>query len=49
MGWRAQVSLDEGLNRTIEWYRAFFDGGDARSLTLAQIRRYATLAKDAAK
>jgi nucleoside-diphosphate-sugar epimerase len=22
LGWRAEVSLDEGLKRTIEWYRA---------------------------
>ena len=22
LGWRAEVSLDEGLRRTIEWYRA---------------------------
>jgi CDP-glucose 4,6-dehydratase len=25
LGWRAEVSLDEGLNRTIEWYRAHLD------------------------
>jgi nucleoside-diphosphate-sugar epimerase len=24
IGWRAAVSLDEGLDRTIEWYRAYF-------------------------
>jgi CDP-glucose 4,6-dehydratase len=22
LGWRAEISLDEGLRRTIEWYRA---------------------------
>ena len=25
LGWRAEVSLDEGLRRTIEWYRAHLD------------------------
>jgi len=26
LGWRAELSLDEGLRRTIEWYRANFQG-----------------------
>ena len=25
LGWRAEVGLDEGLKRTIEWYRAHLD------------------------
>jgi CDP-glucose 4,6-dehydratase len=25
LGWRAEVSLDEGLKRSIEWYRAHLD------------------------
>ena len=25
LGWRAEVSMDEGLKRTIEWYRAHLD------------------------
>jgi CDP-glucose 4,6-dehydratase len=25
LGWQAEVSLDEGLRRTIKWYRAHFD------------------------
>jgi CDP-glucose 4,6-dehydratase len=25
LGWRAEVSLDEGLKRAIEWYRAHLD------------------------
>jgi CDP-glucose 4,6-dehydratase len=27
LGWRPQFSLDEGLNRTISWYREFFARG----------------------
>ena len=25
LGWRAEIDLDEGLKRTIEWYRAHLD------------------------
>ncbi|MFN4294663.1 MAG: sugar dehydratase, partial [Thermoflexales bacterium] len=26
LGWQPLFSLEEGLQRTIEWYRRFFDG-----------------------
>lgn len=29
LGWAPEVSLDEGLARTIDWYRAEFDRGDS--------------------
>ena len=29
LGWRALYSLDEGLERTIEWYRGHFSEGPA--------------------
>jgi CDP-glucose 4,6-dehydratase len=29
LGWSSQFSLDEGLRRTIEWYRSFFAGTGA--------------------
>jgi CDP-glucose 4,6-dehydratase len=25
LGWKPTFTLDEGLHRTIEWYRAFFN------------------------
>jgi len=25
LGWRAEIDLDDGLKRTIEWYRAHLD------------------------
>lgn len=25
LGWRAEIDLDEGLRRTIDWYRAHLD------------------------
>jgi nucleoside-diphosphate-sugar epimerase len=25
LGWRAEVGIDEGLKRTIDWYRAHLD------------------------
>jgi CDP-glucose 4,6-dehydratase len=28
LGWTPEFSLDEGLKRTIEWYREFFAGGE---------------------
>lgn len=30
LGWRPQFSLEEGLARTISWYRAFLGGGQPR-------------------
>jgi CDP-glucose 4,6-dehydratase len=28
LGWKPTFSLDEGLRRTIDWYRAFFSSSD---------------------
>ena len=40
LGWRPRWPLDEALARTVEWYRQYSEGGDARALTLAQIEQW---------
>ncbi|MBV8670384.1 MAG: CDP-glucose 4,6-dehydratase [Candidatus Eremiobacteraeota bacterium] len=37
LGWRARIGLEAGLQRTIHWYRSWFDGADARALLNADI------------
>jgi CDP-glucose 4,6-dehydratase len=37
LGWSPKWRLDEGLARTVDWYRAVASGADARDVTLAQI------------
>jgi CDP-glucose 4,6-dehydratase len=37
LGWSPRWRLDQGLSKTVDWYRAVADGGDARAVTLAQI------------
>jgi len=41
LGWAPRAGLDEALAWTAEWYRAWHDKGDLRSLTESQIERYA--------
>jgi CDP-glucose 4,6-dehydratase len=40
LGWRPRWSLGEALARTVEWYRQYAEGRDARALTLAQIEQW---------
>lgn len=41
LGWRAHLDLSEALEWTLDWYRAYYRGGeDMRSLTFGQIRRF---------
>lgn len=40
LGWRPRLALPQALEWVVEWYRGVAAGGDARALTLAQIRRY---------
>jgi CDP-glucose 4,6-dehydratase len=37
LGWRPQLDLDNALDLTLAWYRAFRDGAAMRQITLAQI------------
>jgi CDP-glucose 4,6-dehydratase len=40
LGWQPRLDLDSALRWTVEWYRAYFTGSDARATTLDQIARY---------
>jgi CDP-glucose 4,6-dehydratase len=40
LGWRSVLDLGETLDWTADWYRGYFDGGDARDRTLGQIAAY---------
>jgi CDP-glucose 4,6-dehydratase len=37
LGWSPRWGLDEGLGRTVDWYRAVAAGADARAVTESQI------------
>jgi CDP-glucose 4,6-dehydratase len=42
LGWEPVWRVAEALDRAVEWYRAFHDGGaDLRALTLDHIERFA--------
>lgn len=40
LGVQPRWALDEAVRRTVEWYRAFYDGGDARALCEADFRAF---------
>jgi CDP-glucose 4,6-dehydratase len=40
LGWHPRWPLREALARTVEWHRAWRDGGDLRGLSLGQIAAY---------
>jgi CDP-glucose 4,6-dehydratase len=42
LGWSPRWDFDEMIRRTVEWYRAYYDGRDVAALSLAQIARYTT-------
>jgi CDP-glucose 4,6-dehydratase len=39
LGWQSRISLDQALDLTVSWYRAFARDQDARTLCLEQIHR----------
>ena len=44
LGWQPRLDAAQALTWTAEWYRAFNDGGAARALCLAQLKRYEAMA-----
>jgi CDP-glucose 4,6-dehydratase len=43
LGWRDRLAGASGVTWTADWYRAFANGADVRTLTLAQIAAYRKL------
>ena len=43
LGWRSKLSLDQALNRIVEWNKVAMSGGDIRAATLTEISTYQTL------
>ncbi len=48
LGWRDRLAGAAGVAWTADWYRAFADGADARTLTLGQIADYRKLKPESA-
>lgn len=46
LGWAPRWRLDKALDMTIAWHRAWRQGGDMRSVSLAQIADYAASSAD---
>lgn len=40
LGWRPSLDLNEALDLTVDWYRAFHDGADIRAFSLQQINEF---------
>lgn len=40
LGWAPRWRLRKALDRTVDWYKAYYRGDDMRALTLAQIDEY---------
>jgi CDP-glucose 4,6-dehydratase len=40
LGWRPRMNLALGLDWTVEWFKAYFAGGDARAISMKQIDRF---------
>jgi CDP-glucose 4,6-dehydratase len=40
LSWTPRWGIEEALAATVEWYRAYYKGGDARATTLAQLAHY---------
>jgi CDP-glucose 4,6-dehydratase len=43
LGWRPRFGLDEALEKVVEWHKSVAGGGDARELSLGQLREYDAL------
>ena len=40
LGWQPQWNIEQALQETIRWYRAYQDGADMREMTSLQIKQY---------
>lgn len=40
LGWIPKWSIDQALSATVSWYKQYYDGVDARKITLEQIDNY---------
>ena len=47
LGWRPRWGLEEGLERTVEWYRAHHRGEDVSALTRAQVEAFSAVPRPA--
>ena len=45
LGWTPRWSFEQTLGRTVEWYKAFYNGQDVRACTLNQIEAFMQQAK----
>jgi CDP-glucose 4,6-dehydratase len=43
LGWNPRLGMEEALDWTVRWYRAWGDGGEMRAETLRQIASYEAL------
>jgi CDP-glucose 4,6-dehydratase len=43
LGWAPRLKLEEALEWTVDWYKAFMRGEDVREVTMAQIARYGSM------
>lgn len=40
LGWQPRWRLDQAIDRTVDWYKAYYTGQDVQSVTLQQIDEY---------
>ncbi len=45
LGWRPAWNIEQALEHTVAWYRAYVKGADVRAMSLAQIEEHETAAK----
>lgn len=43
LGWRPRFSLEKALEKVVEWHKSVAEGGDAREVSLRQLRDYSDL------
>lgn len=46
LGWQPKWDIQETLQATVDWYKAFYNSTDAKTITLAQINQYMTTTKE---